>query len=125
MFGLVMLKEYIDEILSGSKTYDARAYDTRKRGRIALVDTRKSQIVGTVELVGTHRISAREYEDWHKTGKWEHAEFAADPSGTYYAYDFRNPVRFEMPIRIEKNGRTWCSFEETVIDKRIEQQKLF
>lgn len=53
MYGLIMLTEYLDEILDGTKTYDARAYNTNKRGLIALVDTKKSAIIGTVELIGT------------------------------------------------------------------------
>ena len=56
-----MLTEYLDEILDGTKTYDARAYNTNKRGLIALVDTKKSAIIGTVELIGTKPITAEEY----------------------------------------------------------------
>ncbi len=61
MYGLIMLREYLDEILDGKKTYDARAYDTTKRGTIALVDTKKSAIIGLIDLVVTHKISAEEY----------------------------------------------------------------
>lgn len=58
MYGLIMLKEYLDEILDGKKTYDVRSYDTAKRGTISLVDTKKSAIIGLIDLVGTHKISA-------------------------------------------------------------------
>lgn len=61
MYGLIMLGEYLDEILKGKKTYDVRDYDTNKRGTIALVDTKKSSIIGLVDLVSTHEISAQEY----------------------------------------------------------------
>lgn len=44
---LIMLREYLDEILNGKKTYDACAYDTN------------------------HKFSAEEYCMWHATGKWE------------------------------------------------------
>ena len=71
MYGLIMLGEYLDEILKGKKTYDVRDYDTNKRGTIALVDTKKSSIIGLVDLVSTHEISAQEYCSWHATGKWE------------------------------------------------------
>lgn len=40
MYGLVMIKEYLDELLGGKKTYNVRSYDTNKRGNIALVDTK-------------------------------------------------------------------------------------
>ncbi len=69
MNGLVMLREYLDEILDGKKTSDVRAYDTKLRGTIALVDTKKSAIIGLVDLIGTHKISAEEYCNWNTTGK--------------------------------------------------------
>lgn len=45
-----MISPYIEQILNGEKTLDARSYDTRIRGTIALVDSRKSMIVGLVDL---------------------------------------------------------------------------
>lgn len=38
MYGLLMLREYIDEIFNGKKNNDVRRYDTNKRGKIVLVD---------------------------------------------------------------------------------------
>lgn len=67
MYGLIMIREYLDEILDGKKTYDARSFDTNKRGTIALVDTKKSAIIGLIDLVGTHTITAEEYCSWHAT----------------------------------------------------------
>lgn len=32
MFGLTMMKDFLNEILDGSKTFDARSYPTNKRG---------------------------------------------------------------------------------------------
>lgn len=61
MYGLIMLTEYLNEILDDIKFYDARAYNTNKRGLISLVDTRKSTIIGIVELIGTKPITAEEY----------------------------------------------------------------
>ena len=124
MYGLIMLREYLDEILDGKKTYDARAYDTNKRGTIALVDTKKSAIIGLIDLVGTHKISAEEYCKWHATGKWEGMIFQVeDNNKEYYAYDFKNPRRLSSPIKIVKTGRVW-----TWIDDGIEmnvQERLF
>lgn len=61
MYGLIMLREFLDKILERKKTYDARAYDNSKRGTIALVDTKKYAVIGLFDLVGTHKISAEEY----------------------------------------------------------------
>lgn len=59
MYGLIMLREYLDEILEGKKSYDARAHDTSKRGTIALVDSRKSSIIELVDLVSTHKYQLK------------------------------------------------------------------
>lgn len=98
-----MLREYLEEILDGKKTYDARSYDTNKRGTIALVDTKKSAIVGLIDLIGTHKITADEYCKWHATGKWKGMILQVeDMTATYYAYDFVNPRRLASPIKITK-----------------------
>lgn len=123
MYGLIMLRDYLDEILDGKKTYDARAYDTSKRGTIALVDTKKSSIIGLVDLVSTHKISAQEYCKWHATGKWKNVTLEAeDMNATYYAYDFKNPRRLASPVKITKTGRVWTRID----DKEIYiQESLF
>ena len=96
MFGLRMARQYLDEVLSGEKTFDARSYDTDKRGAIALIDTSSKKILGLVDLVGTRRISEEEYCGWHATGKWAgmrlelRDEFKKE---AYFAYDFANPRR--------------------------------
>ena len=60
MFGLTMIRDYLNEILDGSKTFDARSYATNKMGNIALIDSRSMKIYGTIELVGCREISAKE-----------------------------------------------------------------
>lgn len=115
MYGLIMLKEYLDEILDGKKIYDARSYDTNKRGTIALVDTKKSSIIGLVDLVGTHKITKDEYCKWHATGKYEGMIFQVeDINKDYYAYDFENPRRLSAPIKITKTGRVWTYIDENI-----------
>lgn len=110
-----MAKEYLYEILDGKKTYDARAYDTDKRGTIALLDNKESSIIGLVDLVGTHEISAREYCDWHATGKWEGIILEVeDMNATYYAYDFKKPRRLEKPIKIKRMGRVWTKIDDCI-----------
>lgn len=124
MYGLIMLREYLDEILDGKKTYDARAYDTNKRGTIALVDTRKSAVIGLIDLVGTHKITADEYCKWHATGRWEGMQLQVeDMNRTYYAYDFANPRRLAMPVKIEKTGKTWTEIDDDI--QFVFQDKLF
>lgn len=97
------------------KTFDARIYDTTKRGTFALVDTKKSTIIGLVDLTGTHKISAEEYCKWHATGKWEDLVFQVeDMNEDYYAYDFENPRRLATPIKIVKTGKVWTKIDDGI-----------
>lgn len=125
MYGLIMLREYFEEIISGEKAYDARSYDTSKRGIIALVDTRKSEIIATIELVSTHVISAKEYCLWHQSGKWKDFIFHADEQRTYYAYDFKNPKRLSSPVKIKKNGKVWTYIDDEILRDFSFQETLF
>ncbi len=95
MFELTIIKDYLNEILDGSKTFDARSYPTNKRGKIALLDSRSMKIYGTIELVGCREISAEEYCSWHQTGRLFQVD---DENKKYYAFDFKNPQRLAKPI---------------------------
>ena len=102
MYGLTMIKDYLDEILDGKKTYDARSYPTNKRGTIALVDSRTSKIFGLVDLINIRLISYDEYCNWHITDRFRNYKFYANPNIMYYAYDFINPRRLLKPIKARK-----------------------
>ena len=68
----------------------------------------KTSIIGLVNLVGTRSITAKEYRDWHATGKWAGMILQVkDMSRTYWAYDFKNPRRLNDPIKVVKIGRAW------------------
>ena len=126
MYGLIMIKEYLDEILDRDKTYDARNYDTNKRGTIALVDSKKSAIIGLVDLIGTHQISDEKYCKWHATGKWSGYDFQINnPKAIFYAYDFDNPRKFAHPIKIEKTDRVWTRIDDEVKEQFVVQERLF
>ena len=115
MFGLTMIKDYLNEILDGSKTFDARSYPTNKRGKIALIDSRSMKIYGTIELVGCRKISAEEYCAWHQTGKFQNYEFKAeDNNKTFYAYDFKNPQRLAKPIKLDVEKHTWVEVPDNI-----------
>lgn len=108
MFGLTMIKDYLNEILDGSKTFDARSYPTNKRGKIALIDSRSMKIYGTIELVGCRKISAEEYCSWHQTGRFQNYGFKVeDNNATLYAYDFKNPQRLAKPIKADVEKHAW------------------
>lgn len=105
-----MIKDYLNEILNGSKSFDARSYTTNKRGTIALVDSRSMKVYGYVDLVGIREISAKEYASWHCTGRWSGYEMEVDPSKKYYAWEFKNPRKEEKPFKVNVKKHTWIEF---------------
>ena len=104
-----MIKDYLDEILDGKKTFDARSYPTNKRGTIALIDSKSMKVLGYIELVGIREISAQEYALWHCTGRWSDCVMQVDITKKYYAWDFCNPKREKNPYRINAEKHTWIS----------------
>ena len=113
MFGLTMIKDYLNEILDSPKNFDARSYPTNKRGKIALIDSRSMKIYGTIELVGCREISAKEYCSWHQTGRFRSLIFQVDDvNKNYYAYDFKNPQRLAKPIKVDAAKQTWVEIQD-------------
>ena len=115
MFGLTMIKDHLNEILDGSKTFAARSYQTSKRGKIALIDSRSMKIYGTIELVGCRKISAKEYCSWHQTGRFQNLIFQVDDENKkYYDYDFKNPQRLAKPIKVNVEKHTWVEIPDNM-----------
>lgn len=79
MYGLTMIKDYLDEILDGSKTFDAKSYPTNKRGTIVLVDSRSMKVYGYIDLIGVREITPQEYALWHCIGRWSGYSMQVDP----------------------------------------------
>jgi hypothetical protein len=49
--GLLILKEPLDKILAGTKTWEIRGKATARRGPIALIESKSGHVVGTCEIV--------------------------------------------------------------------------
>lgn len=49
--GLLILKEPLDKILAGTKTWEIRGKATARRGPIALIESKSGQVVGSCEVV--------------------------------------------------------------------------
>ena len=110
-----MIKDYIEEILDGKKTYDVRTYPTYKRGLIGLVDSKSMKLFGTIELTGCREITANEYCAWHKTGKYQNIEFKiSEKTPKFYAYDFANPQKLAYKPKINVEKHTWIAIPETI-----------
>ena len=121
MYGLTMIKDYLNEFLDGKKIYDARAYTTNKRGKIALVDSKTMKVYGYAELVGVREITPQEYASWHCTGRWSGYVMQVDETKKYYAWEFENIGKEEKPYKVEGVKKTWVVVEE----KKYKQESLF
>lgn len=64
MDGLIILKEYLDKILTGKKTWEIRGSKCHKRGLIALIESGTGMVVGTAELVDC--VGPLTAEEWNK-----------------------------------------------------------
>lgn len=137
MFGLTMYEEYLIDILKGYRSYDARMYQTNKRGRIALIKSNTNLIYGFVDFVSISQITYDEYIYWHvgKNYSIEEAEWDIEANNKYYykklkrayAYNFKNPVLLDAPIKIKIINKTgnWIEFDENEAIKPFKKLKLF
>lgn len=123
MYGLTMIKDYLDEILEGLKTFDVRSYPTNKKETIALVDSKTMKVYGTVELIRCREISVKEYADWHRTGRWTNCFIQVDLNKKYYAYDFKNPRKIANPFKLGCEKSTWVIIPKEI--KLYYQESLF
>ena len=110
-----MIKDYLNEILDGDKTFDARSYPTNKRGIIALIDSRTMKIYGTIKLVGCRKISVKEYCSWHTTERFQNYAFEVSNKNTnFYAFDFEEPRKLIKPIKVNVEKHTWVEIPDDI-----------
>ena len=98
MKSLVMHPFYIQQVLDGQVSFDARGYDTWVKGDFYIYDSKAKALVGIITITGTHRITIAEYYEWHHmTLDRENTNMSYE----CYAWDFINPRRID-PIKIDK-----------------------
>ncbi len=128
MKGLLMSKYYLDEILDGKKSFDARLYPTSVRGTIAIVDSGTFRVHGLAELVSVREITYEEFVDWHRVGPFKDSPIAPYWEGkACYAYDLRDARRLVLPVRLEKEetARMWIDIPDKVSRSFGSQKTLF
>ena len=128
MYGLLMMGNYLEEILSGQKNDDARLYPTDKRGKIALVDSSTLKVHGTAELVGVEETTYEYFVKWHQTGRFANVPIAPYHEGkTCYSYRLENVVRLVHPVRLnhERGKRMWIELTDSEVKSFGYQKTLF
>jgi len=116
---------WVGLILQGRKRWELRSQSTHRRGRIGLVETGTSSIVGEVTLkdcifvgkkVGTRwkYINNLSFKGTFANHRCTRSDIAAMGYEQLYAWVFCNCVRFNYPLRIQrKQGAiTWLQLDE-------------
>jgi len=121
---LIIMKDPMDEILSGKKTWEIRSRNCHKRGLIALIESKSGTIVGTAEIVDSiGPLSIAEYNrNLDKSRDIKRRRDTKDDN--YYAWVLKNAKRFKEPVKYKhKNGIiTWHPVN--VPDKLISKAQL-
>ena len=128
MYGLTMMKLYLDEILSGRTDYDARLYPTDKRDTIALVDSSTFRVHGMAELVSCDEIPYEQFVEWHRIGPFTGSPIAPYHEGRpCYAYRLENVRRITVPVSIPKDPavKMWVDIPSDTVRSFFYQTTLF
>ena len=95
--GLIVKQPWIEMILEGSKTLEIRSSRTSKRGKVALIESGSSQIVGEVEITGCIEISREDfhaYQESHKVLDLDNVHYKR-----LYGWRLANVNRYAVPVR--------------------------
>jgi len=113
--GLLILKEPLDKILSGTKTWEIRGKATARRGPIALIESKSGQVVGVcnvVDVVGP--LSLAELRRNADRAGFRPGEL---PYATTYAWVVRDARRLaeRIPYRHPSGAVIWVRLEPSVV----------
>lgn len=113
--GLLILKEPLDKILAGTKTWEIRGKATARRGPIALIQSKSGHVVGTcdvVDVVGPLTLAELQ-RNASRTG-FRPNEL---PYATTYAWVVRDARRLPEPVpyRHPAGAVIWVRLEPSVL----------
>jgi hypothetical protein len=113
--GLLILKEPLDKILAGMKTWEIRGKGTKLRGPIALIESKSGHVVGTCEVVDVEGpLSLAELRrNARRSGFWP----SRLPYARTYAWVVRNARRLSerVPYQHPPGAVIWVCLEAGVL----------
>lgn len=115
--GLLILKEPLDKILAGTKTWEIRGKATARRGPIALIESKSGNVVGTCDIVDVFGplTLAELRRNARRTGfRPEELRYA-----TTYAWVMHNARRLPEPVpyRHPPGAVIWVRLETSVLHR--------
>ncbi len=126
MYGLLINRLYLEEILDGRKTCDARPFPTPHRGRIALMDNKTFRVLGCANLWKVEQVGYDVFRAWQKTLEYQIPEDPLGPSKKYYLYHLKDVVRFATPLEVEHfpENNVWVCFRDSELKNATRQRNL-
>lgn len=94
--GLLILKEPLDKILAGTKTWEIRGKATTRRGPIALIESKSGHVVGTCEVVDV--VGPLSLAKLRRNASRTGLRPSQLPYSTTYAWVVRDARRLPQPI---------------------------
>ena len=112
MHGLIVPQPHLTDIVEGRVSWGRRAFSTRKRGRIALVDAEAGVVVAFADLVDVRKITYSQFLEQFG-GHRINADMWAQHR-TYYEFVLRNVkrARSEMEVDIRDGETVWVEIPE-------------
>jgi hypothetical protein len=113
--GLLVLKEPLDMILSGIKTWEIRGSRTAHRGRIALIESKSGTVVGTCEVVDA--VGPLSLAELRRNARHSGYHPSALPYRRTYAWVLRNARRLSkaVPYHHPSGAVIWVRLEPSVV----------
>jgi hypothetical protein len=120
--GLLILKEHLDKILAGTKTWEIRGKSTPRRGPIALIESKSEHVVGTCKVVDV--VGPLTLAELQRNAKRTGFRPAQLPYRTTYAWVVRDARRLPEPIpyRHPPGAVIWVRLEKSV-ERRLRRAK--
>jgi ASCH domain-containing protein len=113
--GLLILKEPLDKILEGTKTWEIRGKATKLRGPIALIESKSGHVVGTCEVVDVEGpLSLAELQRNARRSGFRPSRL---PYAKTYAWVVRNARRLSerVPYQHPSGAVIWVCLEPAVL----------
>jgi hypothetical protein len=121
--GLLVLKEPLDKILNGTKTWEIRGKRTARRGPIALIESKSGHVVGSCELVDV--VGPLTLPELHRNARRAGFLPSQLPYARTYAWVVRNAQRLAKPVPYQhpSGAVIWVRLDAGVV-RRLQRARL-